>query len=221
MLVGTSLAVRPITQVEYHCGPATVAMLLDYVGARVPQQAIARAAGMSDIIDIAGGMRLDELHAGVAALYPAGEIALLARYHSTPAHLAAVLGAGLPAGVEWQGRFPDDDGTLADIGHYSVVTGIDRQRGVLTVNDPEPANVLTRDGSLALDVFERRWWELDTVPHPTDPGFAPVLEMTGLIFVAVPRARRAALERLGFQPATRSLMWQCATPLDSPQPMYR
>jgi hypothetical protein len=213
--VQNSSAIDRVQQKEAHCGPATVSMLGMTYDLSLSQDDIAAAAGMSDIIIDAEGMRLDELRDGIRALFPDGAYRLLAKYQSTIDDLDHLTGTlGLPAGVEWQGRFANPDGTRTDQGHYSVITGVDRQQGVLSVVDPEDQNILTQQGQLPIATFEPRWWEVDIVPLPHDPGRSKVIEMERLIFVLAAADQAPALRELGFRPATLDVMWQHATLLE-------
>jgi hypothetical protein len=161
----TPLVVQCVQQEEAHCGPATIEMLFSFYALTISQTEIARAAGMADTIRISHGLRLDELNAAVKALYPGGEFVLLAKYQSSLDDVIQIVeGLRLPIGVEWQGRFPRPDGSQYDQGHYSVITAIDLDRGLLFITDPEDHNLLTTQGVAALDGFEDRWWEVDVVP---------------------------------------------------------
>ncbi len=209
------LVVQCVQQEEAHCGPATLAMLFSFYGLHISQTEIARAAGMSDIIHIAHGMRLDELNAAVQALFPDGSFTLLAKYHSSVDDVERIVdGFRLPIGVEWQGRFPRPDGSEYDQGHYSAIIGIDRDRNQLFIADPEDHNVLTREGVLAIDKFEDRWWEVDIVPKPGNSANPRVTEMERLIFVVVTQRRVTALTELGFKPAMLPLIWNSGHSLE-------
>ncbi len=211
-----TLPVQRVLQEEAHCGPATIKMLLDYQEVHLTQAAVSEAADMADIIHDAAGMRLDELNQAMVALFPQGEYQLLAKYHADLDDLEHLINDfNLPVGIEWQGHFALPDGSEADIGHYSVVNGIDRADGMLSIVDPEPRNLLTQTGELAIDTFLARWWEIDVVPHPDDFSVTEVIEMESLLYVIVPQADVDRLHKLGFRPATMNLIWAHCTVLDS------
>jgi hypothetical protein len=196
-------------------------MLFSFYGLDVPQTRFSRALKMTDIILDAGGMRVDELGAAVAALYPDGEFMLLAKYHATVDDIAYVVEhLRLPVGVEWQGRFPAPDGSSFDQGHYSVITAVDMDRGLLYMADPENKNLLTKNGTLRIDTFEGRWWEIDFVPLPNDASFAAVIEMNGLMFVVVCPENAPALYDLGFRAADLDLIWDCCDVLEKDAEFY-
>jgi len=205
-----------VQQEEAHCGPAAVEMLFSFYGLAISQSEIAEAAGMSEVIRSAPGMRLDELNQAVETLFPKGEFSLLAKYHSTTDDIVEVVeGLRLPVGIEWQGRFPRGDGSAFDQGHYSVITAIDCDRRRMFIADPEDRNILTISGTVGLDEFEPRWWEVDILPMPGDFSITRVSEMERLLFVVVPDYRKEPLLRLGFQPAALPLSWSASTPLEA------
>jgi hypothetical protein len=207
--------VQHIPQQEAHCGPATVAMLFSFYGLPISQQDISDAAGMAESIVNAGGMRLDELNDGVTALYPDGEYVLLAKYGSSIEDLSLLTQEfDLPVGVEWQGHFPQPDGSYADQGHYSIITAVDQKRGILEIVDPEDRNTLTTNGTLAIDEFEERWWEIDIMPQPHDWGITKVIETERLAFIIVPQEQSAVLRKYGFRPAELALTWEYCTLLE-------
>lgn len=209
------LTVQKIPQQPAHCGPATLAMLFSYHKTNVAQKAISAAAGMADIIWDAQGMRIDELHAGIQALYPDGEYQLLAKYQANIDDIVQVLGEfNMPLGVEWQGYFELEDGSHENMGHYTVINGVDQARGLLYVVDPERQNLLTLTGKIEFETFKPRWWEVDIVPMPHDDSVTAVIEMERLIFVIAPAAKVDHLAAVGFRPATLGLMWEYATPLE-------
>jgi hypothetical protein len=209
------LTVQWVQQEEAHCGPATIKMLFSFHGVALEQTDISQAAGMADVIHMAPGMRLDEINDGVTALFPNGDYALLAKYQATIHDIEELTeGLGMPIGVEWQGKFPNSNGGHYDQGHYSVIVGVDARRRRLQIVDPEPTNLLTKDGELTFETFVDRWWEVDVVPLPHDLSVSKVIEMEHLILVVVPKAQVETLRARGFRPATRSLIWDCCTPLE-------
>jgi ABC-type bacteriocin/lantibiotic exporter with double-glycine peptidase domain len=209
------LIVECVQQEEAHCGPAAIEMLFSFYGICLSQTEISKAAGMADVIRIAQGMRLDELNTAIEALYPEGDYILLAKYHACLDDIIRIIdGLRLPIGVEWQGRFRRSDGTEYDQGHYSVLTAIDQDRGLLYIADPEDHDLLTPEGVLGLDGFIDRWWEVDIVPLPDYSGNARVIEMESLIFVLVPHDRKDELLKQGFRVPTLAMMWDYCTPLE-------
>ncbi|MBN1679624.1 MAG: hypothetical protein JW966_04980 [Anaerolineae bacterium] len=215
-MLAQSLMVQPVRQKEAHCGPAAIEMLFSHHNLAISQETIARAAGMADSIVDAEGMRLDELRDGVRALFPDGAMVLLAKYHSTLDDIVCLLEEfRLPVGIEWQGRFRYPDNSIGERGHYSVLTGVDLARGVLTIADPEPNSLLTTSGELAIDTFIPRWWEVDSVPQPDLSGNAYVIQMERLTFVVTPAETVQSLQQVGFAPASLSLAWKYCTPLEA------
>lgn len=207
-----ALTIRRVQQKEAHCGPATIEMLFSFYGISVSQEALVAAVGMTDIIRLAPGMRLDELANAIDALYPDGAYRLLASYNTTTADLARWTAEFKhPVGVEWQGRFDYGDGRLIDQGHYSVVAGVNRAQNLLKIVDPDYHNTLTPNGEIPIPVFESRWWEVDTVPLPFNGAVRKVLWTEHLLFVLARQQDQQRFLDEGLQPVSLSLMWEAST----------
>jgi ABC-type bacteriocin/lantibiotic exporter with double-glycine peptidase domain len=214
-----SFDIKHVLQKEAHCGPASIEILFSFYDLDVPQEDIVEAAKMTDTIVSAQGMRIDELNRGVEALYPDGEYVLLGKYNCSIEDLEQVTGdLRLPAGVEWQGKFPKPGGGYRNRGHYSIVTGVDQPNGVIKLADPAARNTLTENGELSIEEFEKRWWEIDTVPLPTNSKAARPIQNSRLIFVVANRENAESLKTLGFERPTLAFMWDYSTP-PNPAPL--
>lgn len=196
-----SRAILPIETVIQncgHCGPATVSMLLGFVGRTCDQSAIVEAAGLRSTI-ATHGSRIDQLAAAVESL---DDFILLAKFDSTTQQIIRVISeVGIPVGVEWQSTFCRTDGTLYTEGHYSVVRGFDFERQELTIADPDPTSQFYA-GSISFDEFARRWWEENQI---FEPNYEKVLNR-GLCFAIVQTHFQDSLLEMGFQQATQDLM---------------
>lgn len=160
------LALPRVRQIsEYHCGPAVLQILLAHCGVHADQEHLTELADIAATIETYGA-RVDQLARAVAWLR-AG-VCLWYKNFATPADLVAVVCSHRhPAGVEWQGLFEeseeDEDFDEGDYGHYSVVTRIDRRRGLIVLRDPYP-DFWRADRVFPLDWFIRRWWDVNAVP---------------------------------------------------------
>lgn len=202
------LNIRRVQQKEAHCGPASLEMLFGFYGLSVPQETIVDAAGMTNIIRSTPGMRLDELAKAVTILYPDSNYELLAKYNSSIRDLTFLTEKFRhPVGVEWQGKFIQPDGRLIDQGHYSVMVGVDLDRYILKIVDPEEKNVLTTSGEIDIPTFESRWWEVDRVPLPNNGSTPKILWTEHLIFVLVRHDETQQFLDFGLCPVSLSLMW--------------
>jgi hypothetical protein len=94
--------------------------------------------------------------------------------------------------VEWQGLFEvseaDEDFVRGDYGHYSIVTCVDRRRGLITLRDPYP-DFWRADRVFRLDWFISRWWDVNLAPAPGTGRLRPVEDRRMLFIVTGERAR--------------------------------
>jgi hypothetical protein len=97
-----------------------------------------------------------------------------------------------PAGVEWQGFFEEseeqEDYVSGEYGHYSVVTDVDLQRGLITLRDPYP-DFCGEDRVFRLDWFVSRWWDVNLTPLPDVPVLLLVEDRHMLFVITSKRAR--------------------------------
>jgi hypothetical protein len=198
-----------VLQKKGHCGPTSLVMMLSLYGLVVSQEAIAEAAGVQETIS-EDGSRIDELNLAIETLVPGYR--LMAKYDSSLDDLESLVeGCGLPTGVEWQGVFVDDEGAPFEEGHYSVVVGVDRSVGVVTILDPERRSALV-NGELSIADFEERWWEENDVPSLRDPEVMEVICNQGLLFVVVPEEQVPQMRAMGLQPVSLLLMREHQVP---------
>jgi hypothetical protein len=182
---------RQLQQVG-HCGPTCVSMLLEEYGHPASPQAIAQAAGVTATI-AAAGSRIDQLAAAVRILAP--NFLIMGKFGSTIELLEDLTNQlDIAVGVEWQGRFHSDSGDF-DIGHFSLITGVDRNSGYLDLVDPDPHSFYVT-GRIAIDDFKKRWWEDNELEEGKKS------RSFGLAFVIATVATEKSLVRWGLQPIT-------------------
>jgi hypothetical protein len=134
----TVLGVPVVSQERERCGPAALAMVLGYYGARPEVLRLAETAydpvlRGSLITDLAGAARRAGYEAAIETL--------------TPDSIIELLGDGVPPILLYQnGRGP------VTAGHFGVVTGWDASRDSFTLHDGTARPVLTRRDDLA-----KRW----------------------------------------------------------------
>lgn len=133
-------------------------MLLSHCGSEINQEALVEAAEIRHSLE-QYGMIVPEMGKAVSVVAP--QLGFWYKEHSVIEDLELIIGGyKYPVGVEWQGVFyEDDDG---DIGHYSVVTNIDRANKIITLSDPYGRFAGT-DRSFHIDEFESRWWDENEV----------------------------------------------------------
>ena len=175
---------------EYHCGPAVLQMLLAQHGVVANQQYLTELADVAATIK-ARGTRVDQLARAVAWLREG--MCLWYKTHTSVEDLVAVVcDHRCAAGVEWQGLFEeseaDEDFVTGDYGHYSIVTCVDRRRGLITLRDPYP-DFWRADRVFRLDWFISRWWDVNLAPAPGTGRLRPVEDRRMLFIVTGERAR--------------------------------
>lgn len=177
--------VRQIT--DSHCGPATLAMLLSFLGVEVSQEAIAEAS--SNGSNIRGyGMRVDEMAKAIGTLCPQFQF-WFKEYCDIEIIKKIIDEYRYPVGVEWQGIFFDDsDG---DDGHYSIVTHLDIGENIITLADPfrRFAGV---DRVIHLNEFIDRWWDDNEIFNP-QTGRVTTKRDTRMIYIIT--AKEAAFPK--------------------------
>jgi hypothetical protein len=195
------LAIRKVRQKTGFCGPASIEMMLSFYDIDISQDEIAAAGG---IVEGEDGSRIDQLDQAVNKLCP--DYVLLARYNATIDDLTRLtVNMHLPAGIEWQGIFTKPDGTYFEIGHYSVVTSVDLNIGVLTILDPDERSGLV-NGRIFISDFYEQWWEENDVPVIGGSDQTVVIRNNRLLFILVPRSRISEMMDLGFLPVSLNLM---------------
>ena len=165
-------------------------MLFEQQGVCLTQEEIAAAAGVSSTIHRSGS-RIDQLALAVTALEP--RFVMMGRYNCDLHHLEHLLSLGLFPGVEWQGRFVfDKSHHQFDVGHYSIVTAIDRAAGLIYIVDPDDKSVFSH-GVVGLEDFRARWWEDNEIVKGSKH------RSFGLAFVVIPASMAAKVRVQGFE----------------------
>jgi hypothetical protein len=191
-----------IFQMQGHCGPTSVQMMLRKHKVKVNQRVIAEATLAGPTL-MEHGCRIDQLARAVDTVQP--DYRLLAKYDSTIDEVRHLNDDyGLPVGVEWRGKFFHNDGSRYEDGHYSVVTHVDRPRGIVMIIDPDETSAL-RGGQIGIDEFEARWWDENWLGSPIDPA-SEVVRNFHLTFVVVPASLEGEMQRQGMQRPTMDLM---------------
>lgn len=131
------IGVPLIEQADFHCGPAALAMALQWSGQDVTQNQIAR---MSFVPGAKGTFQEDM----VGAARRRGALAVPVNGFD---ELTAEISAGHPVIV-----FQNLGESFAPIWHYAVVTGYDLQRNIVTLHSGQ----LSRT-DMSLAKFERTW----------------------------------------------------------------
>jgi hypothetical protein len=171
---------------ESHCGPAVIQMLLANLGIEASQEAIAEAGGATQLIEL-NGMRVDQLAKAVQSLAP--QACFWYKDKASIQDLITLVEEyNYPVGVEWQGDF-DADGDEEnsdsetgddDYGHYSIVTAVRSDQGVLVIDDPYK-DYRNQDRIFTIEEFERRWYDYNEITDPK--GHSRYIEDYHMLFM--------------------------------------
>jgi len=205
---------KRVIQDAGHCGPTTLEMLYSFYGQQITQHQIAEATGKGVDIIHEFGCRIDELSSAIEDLTP--YFVLLAKYDGTIEELYHITEElDLPAGVEWRCEFCEPDGTVWADGHYSVVTNVNLNDGIIRMRDPDVYdNTSLVNEQTTIDKFVENWWDENCLENPS--GEPEQVFTAGMIFVLVERPKQAVFEAMSFEEASLDLLWRHkSTPKDA------
>ena len=162
-----------IKQADFYCGPASLAMVMQWAGAEITQEEI---ASLSFTPGAEGTYLADMIGASRRLGWAATEVA-------TWEDLRQEVAAGHPVIV-----FQNLGVAIAPVWHYGVVTGFDQAANVVTLNSGQ-----LEEMRLPVDIFARTWargdyWGLVVLPPDQLAATATQTELL---------AAGAALERAG------------------------
>lgn len=171
---------------NYACGPATLVMLLSFVGVKTSQTGITRSIravnkiklygitvkDLAKATRIAGKQKLSFWRKQFAGI---NDIALaIDKYKS-------------PVGVEWQGEFYENDDE--DEGHYCVVTKVDKKASYLRIADPyfnSYFDYKDLDRKFEIPEFKKKWWDINEIKVSGSSKLRKIKD-TRLMFVITPK----------------------------------
>lgn len=177
-----------------YCGPAVLEMLYSFLGEKINQDEIVKAAGVARSIK-SRGMLVEEMVLAVKTLTP--QYNLWFKRKSLREELSEIVNRyNFPVGVEWQGVFkykgPREDDEDDDPGHYSVVTQISVSDKKILLADPFRVYAGT-DRQFTLLEFERRWWDInETIDRTTRKK--KQMDDYHMMFIVVPKDNNFPLE---------------------------
>lgn len=163
----------------FYCGPAVLQMLLGYLGVKVDQDEIVRAARVGRKIK-KHGMTVGELAQAVQKLAP--QTIFWYKQRATIMDLRRIINKfNYPAGIEWQGIFGK---TQEDEGHYSIVTQVEAEIEKLAIADPY-GKFAGRDRHISMERFKKRWWDTNFIKDAKGGKFKEVKDER-MMFVVTP-----------------------------------
>ena len=188
----TVISLRRILQLPAFCGPASLEIVLSQHGLRVHQKAVVKAAHVTSKHVEIYGMRLDQLALAVRKLAP--KHVMWAKRNATAQDIHTLVNTyNLAVGIEWQGVWTDaelwDPRTQTfddDVGHYSVVTGINLEEKKLTIQDPD-YYYYAKNREFDIETFEKRWFDTNVVGEDAPEEAKEWMQDYHVLFVVAPQ----------------------------------
>lgn len=189
---------KRFTQItESHCGPAVLQMLLAYFGIEQSQEAITEAAEARETIG-PEGTSCAQLALAIHRLAP--EYALYFKHNASFNDVERLIQEfKLPAAVDWQGMFYEDEEeedykrlSVGDYGHYSIITSIDKIKNEVVMVDPY-MEFEANDRRIEIYRFLNRWWDSEIVKD-SKTGFEHSERIDKLLFTIAPRNNELTLK---------------------------
>lgn len=148
---------------NYACGPATLVMMLSFVGVKTSQTGIIRSIRATQKIKKYGITISD--FAKAVKIKGRKKISFWRKQRASINDLQlAIEKYKFPAGVEWQGEFYEN--TDEDNGHYCVVTKVDKKVGTLRMADPYFNSYFhynNIDRKFDIPEFMKKWWDTNEI----------------------------------------------------------
>lgn len=171
---------------NYSCGPATLEMLLSFVGYKVSQTKIIKSIRAQARIKLYG-ITVDDMAKAVKA---AGkkELVLWKKHKASINDIAKIIDKfSYPVGVEWQGDFYENQDE--DLGHYAVATKVNKKAGYLRMADPYFNSFFgykDLDRKYKIADFVKEWWDTNEI-KVTGTSKRRAIRDDRVIFVVTPK----------------------------------
>ncbi len=148
---------------NYSCGPATLEMILSYVGCRVSQKRIISSIHAEKRIKIYG-INIKDM-AKATRILGKKNLVFWKKERASINNISSVIDKfNYPVGVEWQGDFYENQDE--DLGHYGVVTRVNKDSGYLRIADPYFNSFFhyhDLDRKYKISEFVKIWWDFNEV----------------------------------------------------------
>ncbi len=171
---------------NYSCGPATLEMLLSFVGVKVAQTKLIRSIRVQNKIREFGVDIKDMARASKIA--GKGAFSFWRKQKATINDLNSIVAKfNFPVGVEWQGDFYENEDE--DKGHYSVVTRVDKKEASLRIADPYFNSYFgynNLDRKYRISDFVKKWWDVNHIKVEGKSKRRPVKDIR-VMFVITPK----------------------------------
>lgn len=171
---------------NYSCGPATLAMLLSFVGYKVSQTKLTKSIRAQNKVKFYG-IDINDM-AKAVSVSSKKKLELWKKHKASINDIALVIEEfKYPVGVEWQGDFYENEDE--DKGHYGVVTKVNKKTGYLRIADPYFNNFFEYkdlDRKYKIKDFIEKWWDINEVKVAGRSNHKKVKD-TRMMFVITPK----------------------------------
>jgi hypothetical protein len=155
------IRVREIS--NYSCGPATLEMLLSFVGCKFSQTSMIRSLRAQNTIKIYG-ITVGDM-AKIVKIVGKGKLVFWRKHRASINNISLAIDKfKCPVGVEWQGDFYENQDE--DLGHYGVVTRVNKEAGYMRIADPyfnSFFNYHDLDRKYKIYDFVKIWWDFNEI----------------------------------------------------------
>jgi len=148
---------------NYSCGPATLEMLLSFVKVKASQTSMIKSLRAQNTIKIYG-ITVGDM-AKVVKIAGKGKLSLWRKHRASINDISLTIDKfKCPVGIEWQGDFYENQDE--DLGHYAVVTRIDKESANMRIADPYFNSFFKYDDldrKYKISEFVKIWWDINEV----------------------------------------------------------
>lgn len=179
----TMIPLRRVVQLPAYCGPATLAMMLSQYNIIASQRAVAQRGNAEQLIDD-NGMRIDQLALATRNIAP--HLRMWAKRDATFEDIDVLINQfNLPVGVEWQ-EIGANEQWEDDNGHYSVIIGIDMEKHMLTIRNPDSCED-EDDETYTFETFDKAWFDTNVVGPDAPEEAQEWMDDYHVLFVVAPK----------------------------------
>jgi hypothetical protein len=181
------VAMKRVKEISnYSCGPATLEMLLSFVGVKAVQTRLIKSIRAQNKVKLYG-LDINDM-AKAVSITGKKKFTFWKKQKASINDIYLIIEKNkYPVGVEWQGDFFENEDE--DKGHYGVVTKIDKKAGFLRIADPyfnSSFHYGDLDRKYDISAFVKKWWDVNEVKISGTSRTRSVKD-TRMMFVITPK----------------------------------